>query len=150
MNVGELCIRDVVIADKSTSIHQAAKLMRQHHVGDVIVVEEKTGERIPVGIITDRDIIIQLLATGVDWNAVSVGDTMSFDLLTVCDDEDVFALIKKMQLKGVRRVPVVNNKGGLEGIVSVDDLIDVFSEQMVNFAKLFFKGRDHECEYRHD
>lgn len=150
MNVGELCIRDVVIAEKSTSIHEVAKLMREHHVGDVVIVEEKYGERVPVGIITDRDIIIELVATGVDLDIVAVGDTMSFDLLTALVDDDVFDLIKRMQIKGVRRVPIVNERGGLEGIISVDDLIDVFAEQMVNFVKLFFKGRDHEWQFRHD
>ncbi len=148
MNVGELCIREVVITKKDTSIHHVAKLMREHHVGDVVIVEEKNGENVPVGIITDRDIVIELLATDVDLKAVAVGDIMSFDLLTTLDTEDVFVLIKKMQSKGVRRVPVVNNRGGLEGIISVDDLIDVFSEQMMNFVKLFFRGRDFERQNR--
>ena len=148
MNVGELCIREVVITQKETSIHQVAKLMREYHVGDVVVVEGKNGQCIPVGIITDRDIIVELLATDVDLNAVSVGDAMSFDLLTAREEEDIFDLIKKMQVKGVRRVPVVSHSGSLEGIISVDDLIDIFSEQMVNFVKLFFKSRDYERKYR--
>ncbi len=148
MNVGELCIREVVIAEKDTSIYQVAKLMREHHVGDVVIIEEKNGENMPVGIITDRDIVIELLATDVNLNTIAVGDVMSFDLLTTLESDDIFVLIKKMQTKGVRRVPVVNNRGGLEGIISVDDLIDIFSEQMMNFVKLFFRGRDFERQYR--
>ena len=148
MNVGELCIREVVITEKDSSIRQVARLMREYHVGDVIVVEEMNNDCIPVGIITDRDIAIELIAEDVDLNTITVGDAMSFDLLTALEEDDIFTLIERMQVKGVRRVPVVNANGGLEGIISVDDLIDVFSEQMVNFVKLFFRGRDYERKYR--
>lgn len=148
MNVGELCIREVVVTEKESSIQQVAQLMREYHVGDVIVVQEKDNERIPVGIITDRDIVIELLALEIDLDSVTVGDAMSFDLLTAHVEDDVFDLVKKMEVKGVRRVPVVNGKGVLEGIISVDDLIDVFSEQMINFVKIFFKGRECEREIR--
>lgn len=148
MNVGELCIREVVITNKENSISEVAALMREYHVGDVIIVEHRNDEKIPVGILTDRDIIIEIIAKNVDINSINAGDAMSFELLTAHEEDDVFDLIKKMQTKGVRRVPVVNDRGGLEGIISVDDLIEIFSEQMINFVKLFFRGRDKEKEYR--
>lgn len=146
MNIGEVCNREVVIIDKEGSIFEAAKLMREYHVGDVIVVEEKNGERIPVGILTDRDIVRALVAADIDLHAVTVGDTMSFDLLTVKEEDDVVSTIKRMRHRGVRRVPVVNSQGGLEGIISVDDLIDLIYEQLTDLVGLIKHQQEREEE----
>ncbi len=136
MGVGEICNREVIIIDREGSVREAAGLMRKYHVGDVVVVEEKNEERFPVGIMTDRDIVLQLIALDVDINAVTVGDAMSFELITAREEDDVMETIKRMRRKGVRRIPVVNDRGGLEGILSVDDLIDLLSEQLTDLAKL--------------
>lgn len=146
MNIGEICNREVVIIDKEGSIFKAAKLMREYHVGDVIVVEEKNEERIPVGILTDRDIVRALVAADVDLHAVAVGDAMSFDLLTAKEEDDVVSTIKRMRHRGVRRVPVVNSRGGLEGIVSVDDLIDLICEQLTDLVGLITHQQEREEE----
>ena len=106
--------------------------MRDHHVGDVIVVEHKENGRIPVGILTDRDILIGLLAEGIDLNAVTAGDVMSSELITVEEYDDILVTIELMQDKGVRRIPVVNREGGLEGILAVDDMIELFAEELAD------------------
>ncbi len=74
MSAGEYCNRDVIIIERSESIRVAVDLMRQHHVGDVVVVEKENGSAKPVGILTDRDIIIEILAEDVDLGSVAVGD----------------------------------------------------------------------------
>ena len=73
MPIGEFCNREVVFATRETSIPEAAQLMRQYHVGDLVVVDEVNGKRVPVGIVTDRDIVIEIIAQSLDINAFSCG-----------------------------------------------------------------------------
>ena len=148
MGVGDVCNREVIIIDREGSIREAAGLMRKYHVGNVVVVEEKNEERFPVGILTDRDIVLDLIALDVDINAVTVGDAMSFELITAREDDDVVETIKRMRHKGVRRIPVVNDRGGLEGILAVDDLIDYISEQLTDLARLVMGEPQRESEKR--
>jgi CBS domain-containing protein len=128
MRVGEFCNRDVVIVDKGTQVLEAAQLMRSQHVGDLVIVEERAGKRIPVGIITDRDIVVEVIAKNVALDAVSIGDVMSFELTTVSEEDDIFDTVKLMRAKGVRRVPVVDKQGALAGILAVDDLLGLLDE----------------------
>jgi predicted transcriptional regulator len=144
MNVAELCNREVIIIEQDATVLEAAKLMRQYHVGDLVVVEKRQGVSFPIGILTDRDIVIELIAGEVDLDAVTVGDVMSYDLLTVSEDEAIADTIKLMRGKGVRRVPVVNKQGGLEGIIAVDDLIDLLAEQMRDIVCLISCGQKKE------
>lgn len=144
MSVGEICNREVVIVDRDESILDAARLMRKHHVGDVVVVTQKAGQRVPVGILTDRDIVIELLAREVDLDAVSIGDAMSYELLALREGDDRLDAVKRMREKGVRRAPVVNDDGALVGILAVDDLIELMTEQLSDLVALM--GRERELE----
>lgn len=148
MPVGEICNREVVICSPDDSIQDAVKIMRDFHVGDVIVVENGEVERMPVGILTDRDIVIELLAEEVDMSSVSVADVMSRELITVKEDDDILDTIELMRDNGVRRIPVVNQEGGLEGILAVDDLIDLIAEQLNDLVKLFGRELKQEREAR--
>lgn len=123
---------------------QAAKLMREHHVGDLVVVEELAGKRVPVGIVTDRDLVVELLAKGVDVSTVTVGDVMTRSLLAVPESEGIYDTIQFMRSKAVRRVPVVDKDGALVGIVSADDLLDLLSEEVGGLAKLAFRQQSKE------
>jgi CBS domain-containing protein len=136
MTVGEICNREVTIIDQDGSIQEAVRLMREHHVGDVVVVEERGGERYPVGILTDRDIVVEILAEGVDMDAVAIKDVMSYQLLETRERDDVADALKLMRSKGVRRLPVVNDQGVLVGILSVDDVIDALAEELMDLATL--------------
>ncbi|MGD8591546.1 MAG: CBS domain-containing protein, partial [Gammaproteobacteria bacterium] len=97
MSVGEFCNREVVIADKATSLIEIAKLMRQHHVGCVIISESQAGNNIPVGIITDRDIVLEIVAPQLDFEAVAVGDVMSIDLLLAREVDGLWETLKRMR-----------------------------------------------------
>jgi CBS domain-containing protein len=144
MRVGEVCNRDVVIADRDATLLETAQLMRSQHVGDVVVVEEKSDGRHPVGILTDRDIVVELIAEEVDLGVLLVGDCMSFELVTAMENDDLFDTIKRMRDKGIRRLPVVNQGGLLIGILTVDDLIDLIAEQLTDLVKLMGHERNLE------
>ena len=135
MPIGEFCNREVVFATRETSIPEAAQLMRKFHVGDLVVVDEIDGKRVPVGIVTDRDIVIEIVSQSLDLNEFSVGDIMSPQLISVQEKEGVFETIRLMRAKGIRRIPVVNQEGGLEGIVSADDILDLLAEEMTELAR---------------
>ena len=105
MSAGEYCDRDVIITERSESIRVAVDLMRQHHVGDVVVVEKENGSAKLVGILTDRDIIIEILAEDIDLGSVAAGDVMSHELNTVGEETRLMDAIKQMRAKSVRRLP---------------------------------------------
>ncbi len=148
MPIGEICNREVVFATRDTSILETAQLMRRHHVGDLIVVDEKNDKRIPVGIVTDRDIVIEVIAKEADINSLTAGDIMGLELVTTREADGVFETIQLMRLKGVRRMPVVDPHGGLVGIVSVDDLVELLAEEMNELAKLISREQVREAKNR--
>lgn len=148
MPISEFCNREVVFATRKTSIPEAAQLMRQCHVGDLVVVDEVAGKRVPVGIVTDRDIVIEIIAKSLDIEEFSVGDIMGPQLVSVQDDEGVFETIRLMRTKGIRRIPVVNREGGLEGIVSADDILDLLAEEMAELAKVAPREQVREAKTR--
>ena len=136
MPISELCNREVVIVKPNDSALEAAKLMRQHHVGDVVVVEVRDGIRVPVGIVTDRDLVVEIIAPELDAKAITVGDFMVSGLVSVKENAGVFEAIEYMRAKGVRRLPVVNDGGGLVGILTLDDLLELLAEELQAVAKL--------------
>jgi len=148
MRVGEVCNREVVVVEPNATLLEAAKLMRSQHVGDVVVVEERDGHRIPVGILTDRDMVVALIAEEVALNAVSVGDVMSFELVIARESDSLYDTIEHMREKGVRRMPVVAENGSLVGILTVDDVLDLLSEQLSALVRLVASERRHEEQRR--
>lgn len=106
MPIGDVCVRDVVVASKDTTVQQAAVLMRRHHVGDLVVVEEGVdGRKIPAGIVTDRDIVVSVVAPMLNAAVYTVGDLAIRALVTVKEDQGVFEAIQQMRMTGVRRMP---------------------------------------------
>lgn len=148
MSVGELCNREVVIAEKALPVAEAARLMRSHHVGDLVVVEEKGGRKHPVGIVTDRDIVVEIVAAGVNPDALKLGDIMGSEVATVRESEGLFEALRYMRDKGVRRMPVVDSTGGLVGILTLDDLLSLLAEEMTELAKLVSRERQREATAR--
>ena len=146
MPIGEFCNREVVFATRETSIPEAAQLMRKFHVGDLVVVDEIDSKRVPVGIVTDRDIVIEIVSQSLDLNEFSVGDIMSPQLISVQEKEGVFETIRLMRAKGIRRIPVVNQEGGLEGIVSADDILDLMAEEMTELARVVPREQEREAK----
>ncbi|AJY32188.1 CBS domain protein [Burkholderia thailandensis 34] len=123
MNAAEICTRDVVVCRRTDSVFDAAHLMRDRHVGDLIVVDDVGQAHEPVGMLTDRDIVLSLIAKGVDPAALFVGEIMSAPVAVVHEHDSLWAIAQRMRLTGARRMPVVNGVGALVGMVSVDDLL---------------------------
>jgi CBS domain-containing protein len=136
MPIGEFCNREVVFATRKTSLVEAAQLMRQYHVGDLVVMDLAGEKRVPVGIVTDRDIVIEVIAKSLPISDFMVGDIMSPQLISVQEKEGVVETIRLMRTNGIRRVPVLTQEGGLAGIISVDDLLDLLAEELAELAKV--------------
>lgn len=143
---GELCNRTVVIAKRYETVRVAAQRMLDRHVGSVVVVDEVDGRRVPVGIVTDRDIVLAVVAAGRDPNGTLVEDVMSTDLVKAWEDDDAADAFKRMRSYGVRRLPVVNDDDGLEGIVAFDDVLEFLAEQIADMATLLSREQRRERE----
>ena len=149
MLIGDLCNRDVVCAARDTSVAEAAKLMREHHVGDVVVVDRQDAERMPVGIVTDRDIVLEVVALDVDPHVVTLGDLVQWGRLATVEESDTCAeTLRRMHDNGVRRMPVIDASGVLVGIVTVDDLLPRFVGDLTELAQLAARGRQREQQTR--
>jgi len=130
MKIGEICSRIVAFATKDMSLPEAAKLMRQHHVGSLVVVQEESRGRIPVGIVTDRDIVVEVLAPELDYRNMVVGEIMSSRLITARETDEMLQVLHVMRQRGIRRMPVVMESGVLAGIVTLDDLLEIVAEEL--------------------
>jgi len=148
-SLGEVCRRDVVSVAREATAAAAAQLMRQHHVGALVVCERMNGERrIPVGIVTDRDIVVEVVAPELRADTITVGDIMREELITVRETDSVVAVLEVMRFKGVRRVPVVGADGQLVGIVTVDDLLGVLADELGDIARIVSREQAQEAAMR--
>jgi CBS domain-containing protein len=148
MTVGRFCNREVVVARRDSTIVEVARLMRQHHVGDIVIVDSDGDRAKPLGIITDRDIVVGLIATEVALDAVAVGDVMSFELVTAREQDSLWEALQRMHAKGVRRIPVVSDQGYLEGILTSDDLLELLADELLLLAKVPVREQELENETR--
>jgi len=148
MHIGQICTSQATHCTRDETVQGAALLMRRHHVGDVIVVDRFDGSSVPVGILTDRDIVVSVIAPGLDPASLQVGDIMSEDLLTARDSDDVDETIEKMRLRGIRRVLVVDGNGSLSGIVSADDLLEFLADEMGELSRISPWQQAHERRAR--
>jgi CBS domain-containing protein len=148
MNVGELCNREVVFATRDMGLVEAAWLMREHHVGSLVVIDEREAERVPVGMLTDRDIVVAAVARKVDPGTLTVGDVMSMGALVVREQDGIADALRMMRQHGVRRLPVVNARGVLVGILAIDDVLELVAEEMDAFVHTLRSERVRETRVR--
>lgn len=137
MKVGDICGRNVVTVREVDELAAAAQLMREQHIGYLVVVEPDVADRtsVPVGVITDRDIVVGIVAEGADPRALRVGDVMTREPVLAQEDSSVSAALQHMREIGVRRLPVVGRAGQLVGVLSLDDVLDAFAEELMDVAK---------------
>jgi CBS domain-containing protein len=146
LGAGEVCTRNVVVADPAMSVSEAARLMRERHVGSLVVVERADpGPRL-AGLLTDRDIVTAVVAKDLDATTLRVGDVMTTDLVSARESDSVVDLISLMRGKGVRRVPVTDARGTLVGLVAMDDLLVVLARQLGELVQAI--GSEHHREQR--
>ena len=148
MDVGDICNRTVVFATEDMSVKEAAELMRNQHVGSLVVVKEANAGRIVVGMVTDRDIAIVAVARDFDPQTLRVADIMSVDPATVRPGHSVNDVLRLMRERGIRRVPVTTDSGVLIGIVTLDDLLEILAEEMQDFVQAITSGQKREARVR--
>ncbi|HUN75386.1 MAG TPA: CBS domain-containing protein [Steroidobacteraceae bacterium] len=136
MKVGDICTRNVVTVPELDDLTAAARLMRKKHIGYLVVVEPNAteGTVMPVGVITDRDIVVRVIARETDARSLRVGDVMTRQPVITREDYSVSVALHYMREIGVRRVPVVNQAGGLVGVLSLDDVLDALAEELMDVA----------------
>jgi len=140
LTTGEICTRHVSYAERGMPLVEAARLMREHHVGCLVVVDEVGGQRKVVGMLTDRDIVVAVVARSVAPQTLVVGDVMSADPVSARESDSLIDLMRTMRSKGVRRVPVVGDGNVLIGIATLDDVLAVLAEEL----GLLVAAIDHE------
>lgn len=148
MTAGDLCTRETVIASRSMEISEAARLMREQHVGCLVVVDEMAIGRVPVGMLTDRDIVTEIVAKGVDPRKLRVEDAMSAEPAVADESDTLLDALAAMRRKGVRRLPVVNRVGVLQGVLALDDVLEALSEQLGAVVQAMASGRKQELRRR--
>lgn len=137
MTIGPICSRETIIASPSDSIQTASQLMLQYNVGSLLVVETDAKGNKPIGIITDRDIVLKAIAPELKISEVTLADIMTTKLLTAKETDAVYETLTKMRTKAVRRIPVVDAEGYLKGILTIDDLLEFFNKEMGEIVSLF-------------
>jgi signal-transduction protein with cAMP-binding, CBS, and nucleotidyltransferase domain len=130
MHVGEICTRSVVTCSRGTSAREVAQLMSERHVGDVIVVDMQPDGSVPVGVVTDRDLAVSVIARGRDPDAVRAGELMNERLVTAVQTEGVYDAIWHMRSKGIRRLPVVDGHNRLLGVLTADDVTRFLADEL--------------------
>jgi CBS domain-containing protein len=149
MSIREYCNLNVICCEPDTPIAEVAMLMRKHHVGDVVVVgHQGEGARIPMGIITDRDILVETIALDVEARLFTASDLMSSPVTTVNEDAEVSEALGIMRGKRVRRLPVVTRAGTLFGMVTVDDFVNLLSAELSMIAGLMVEQTIREGRLR--
>lgn len=136
MTIGNLCTRTVFFMDHNGSAREAAELMRRHHVGDLVIVDADNPHRVPLGVLTDRDITVEVVAAGVSPESIRAGDIMSRGIITAGENEDPHLVARRMRDAGVRRVPVVGADGALVGILCMDDLLEALAEELSHLTHI--------------
>ncbi len=149
MTVGDICTRNVVVAPQGELVTDAAKRMRTAHVGNLVVVDTRNGRHVPVGIVTDRDIVISVVAGDpAHMQALLLSDVMSTDLITAAEHDTVEDGLRRMQEHGVRRLPIVDGVGALVGILTLDDVLRYLTSQQSELVSLVAREQVRERQYR--
>jgi CBS domain-containing protein len=149
MKVRDFCSRTVAVIEPDATLREAALQMRNAHVGALVVIERKGGATRPIGVITDRDIVVAVVAVpGVRPEGIRVRDVMAPQLLTAREADGLFETVKAMSEHGVRRLPVTAEDGSLFGVVTLDDVLRVLAGELGSLALALSRGREHEAAAR--
>jgi len=149
MKVGDACTRPAVVVGEQESALDAARRMRRFHVGDLIIVRDTPRGQVPTGIVTDRDLALEVMAQGVEPDAVELRDLKTAARLVIArEDEDLEAAMDRMRENGVRRLPVVDGDGMLVGILTADDALELLSEGLSDLVRIVGRQRRTEQALR--
>jgi CBS domain-containing protein len=133
LRAADICRTDIVSAEEHTSLYEVSKLMRTHHIGDVVITRSGDTKQVPIGILTDRDIVVHGIACDVDLDEVTAGDLSKQDLVTVRPDAGISEIVSTMNAHAVRRV-VVDGDFDFNGIITFDDILWALSSVVSNLS----------------
>ena len=139
MSAGSICSREVDTANYSETVLDAARRMRDRQVGALIVVDDMT----PVGILTDRDLTVRVLAVGLDPQATRVSQVMTPSPTTIREDDAIQAGVSYMRAGRFRRLPVVGHNGRLVGILAIDDVLELVAGELADIGQLLKREAPH-------
>ena len=148
MNVEELCSRDVVTVAATTGLVEAAQAMRSRHVGFLVVTGDGAPDGIPIGVLTDRDIVVEVVSKGIDPRSLTTGDVMTRDPLVMGVAARPEHALKQMRIFGVRRTPVTNAQGRLAGVLALDDLLEWLASTLADAASVVRREQRLEHQLR--
>ncbi|MDO9313117.1 MAG: CBS domain-containing protein [Burkholderiaceae bacterium] len=148
LSAGDLCTRTVVVAERKLVLNEAARLMREHHVGCLVVVDQTPDGRFPVGLLTDRDIVTAVVAKDIDVSTLCVEDVMSSGPVTACEADSLLDTLAAMRRAGIRRVPVTDARGVLQGLLALDDVIEIIGEQISLLVRVLESSSRRELQRR--
>ncbi len=137
MTIGRICQREVDTADSKECARAAARRMATRCVGTLVILDK---EKRPVGILTDRDLAVRVLAEGLNPDTTPVADVMTLHPTTINENMSIEDVLALMRAKSVRRLPVVERQGRLVGLVSVDDVLGLLAEEFRHLGKLLEKS----------
>jgi CBS domain-containing protein len=136
MNVGDICSRNVIHVSQQDSVLDIVRIMQEQHVGSVVVVDDLDGEIRPLGMITERDLVLEVLAAKINPSVVTAEDIMTCELICVTETHNVTQALKYLCYYGVRIAPVVNVNGVLVGLFSIEDSLSTLSQEFSEIVKL--------------
>lgn len=142
MPISDLCAKEIISVEKGASLQYAAQLMKKHNIGSVVVVASD-GSNKPIGILTDRDIVLSVVAE--NWPLTTkVKEAMSTNVTTVSKTEGIAEVVDKMAEHGVRRVVVVDQEGNACGLASSDDVLQLVAREMNSLGHLVQRQTENE------
>lgn len=146
MSAGDICRKEVVTIAPGADLCEAAHLMRERHVGMLVVVEPVAAQadRLVQGILTDRDIVVTVIGRDAEPKGLKVVDVMTRNPLMVLEGASVAGVVRLMRMNGVRRVPVVGARNELIGVLSIDDVLDVVADQLTAISGAIRGEQDRE------
>lgn len=148
MTIAQVCSRQVVTVDRAAPLAEAARLMRDHHVGALVVTAGTEHGPGVVGVVTDRDLVVEAVARGIDIGDIRVGQLVRGPVVVVAENAELGEALEKMQAHGVRRLLVTDAQGHLAGVVSFDDVVPVLATQLIALAKALRISREREAAER--
>jgi CBS domain-containing protein len=148
MDLRKIGKRKVATVYRHMNVGEAARIMRDSHLGDVIVIERRGGKIMPVGILTDRDIVMSTTALGISPFDFRVDDVMTRTLVTAPSDSTLNHIIALMKDHGIKRIPLLNEAGELDAVVAIEDVIRFLSTELYELSQVYERQQNLERERR--
>jgi CBS domain-containing protein len=145
MNISSICTRRMVTVDGDSTLLEAATKMREQHVGALIVTRRAGADSCVAGVVTDRDLVLEVLARGLNPAGIKIGDLASDPVASVPEDADLADGMAIMESHGVRRVLVTDAQDRIIGIVSLDDVMDACAQELAGLSRVIRSGLRREA-----